>query len=82
MVIDYGAGEASGLVLSTTQIPINFNALSPETRASCTVPAAIWYESPGFRRPARQLFQRLIPSKLAAMPRWNSDQSKPSANAR
>ena len=26
-------------------------------------------------------FYRLIPSKLAAMPRWNSDQSKPSASA-
>jgi hypothetical protein len=24
---------------------------------------------------------RLIPSKLAAMPRWNSDQSNPSASA-
>jgi hypothetical protein len=24
---------------------------------------------------------RLIPSKLAAIPRWNSDQSKPSASA-
>ena len=27
-------------------------------------------------------FQRLMPSKLAAMPRANSDQSKPSASAR
>jgi hypothetical protein len=31
---------------------------------------------------ARGRIQRLIPSKLAAIPRWNSDQSKPSASAR
>jgi hypothetical protein len=47
MVLDYGAGEASGLVLSTTQIPMNFKALSPETLASCTVPPQIRQESPG-----------------------------------
>jgi hypothetical protein len=28
------------------------------------------------------LLYRLIPAKLAAMPRWSSDQSNPSASAR
>ena len=34
-----------------------------------------------WKRPRRRGTYRLIPSKLAAMPRWNSDQSKPSASA-
>ena len=37
--------------------------------------------APCWKRPRRLGTYRLIPSKLAAMPRWNSDQSKPSANA-
>jgi hypothetical protein len=34
-----------------------------------------------WKLPRRLFTYRLIPSRLAAMPRWNSDQSKPSASA-
>jgi hypothetical protein len=39
-------------------------------------------QRPRSRQGGNRPVQRLIPSKAAMMPRWNSDQSKPSAIAR
>ena len=78
MVAFHGSGEASGL----------FVFMKKYKRFQWLVASPFWLflcrhaTSAREKSVKRGRSQRLMPSKLAAMPRANSDQSKPSASAR